>query len=104
MRRGELETLILGALRQKLMQPHLVEEFVRGYHGQISSARRDQEAERSLASRQLAEVERKLQHLLDALSEGIRAPGLQGKLDQLEADRKRLDSLLRQSPPPPVVM
>jgi site-specific DNA recombinase len=102
MRRGELETLILDALQQNLMQPHLVEEFVRGYHAQINSARRDQESERTLASRQIAEVERKLQHLLDALSEGIRAPGLQGRLDQLEADRKRLDALLRQPGPEPV--
>ena len=72
MRRGELETLILDALQQNLMQPHLVEEFVRGNQAQINSARRVHESECTLASRQIAEVERKLQHLLDALSEDIR--------------------------------
>jgi site-specific DNA recombinase len=101
-RRPELEALILDALKANLMAPDLVAEFVRAYHAEINAVRRDQEGGRTAATRQLAETERKLEHLLEALADGIRGPGLQQKLDHLEAERRRLEAVLTQPAPEPV--
>ena len=102
MRRSPLEELILNGLRQRLMAPEMVEEFVTAYHEEINRHRREQTAARTGKERELAEVRRKLDGLIDAIAEGIRGPGLQQKLDDLEARKAALEQELAADPPPPV--
>ena len=52
--------------------------------------------------RELAEVTRKLKGLVDALAEGYRVPGLQQRLDELEARRSALEQELAAPAPSPV--
>ena len=40
--------------------------------------------------RELGDVERRLTALIDAISDGLRAPGLQGKLDELEGRKAEI--------------
>jgi site-specific DNA recombinase len=101
-RRNTMEELVLGALRRNLMQPDLAAEFARAFHAELNATQRGREQQHAAAARQLTEVERKQQNLLEAVAEGIRAPGLQQKLDSLEAERQRLEGVLRQAPPSPV--
>jgi site-specific DNA recombinase len=84
-RRAPLEALILDGLKHRLLAPELVEEFVAAYHEELNRARRDATAARAGKDRELAEVKRKLDKLIEALIEGYRAPGLQQRLDDLEA-------------------
>jgi hypothetical protein len=101
-RRAPLEELILGGLRQRLMAPELVEEFVAAYHADVNRARRDETAARAGKERELAEVRRRLDKLIEALIEGYRADGLQQRLDDLEARKVALEQELAADPPPPV--
>jgi hypothetical protein len=101
-RRGPLEELILDGLRQRLMLPDMVEEFVAAFHEEVNRARRDETAAWAGKERELAEVRRKLDGLIDALAEGYRAPGLQQKLDDLEARKAALEQALGAEPPPTV--
>ena len=101
-RRSPLEELILDGLRQRLMAPEMVKEFVAAYHGEVNRHRREETAARAGKERELAEVRRKLDGLIDAIAEGIRGPGLQQKLDDLEARRAALEGELAADPPPPV--
>ena len=101
-RRRELEELILDALRQRLMAPELVEEFVAAFHEEVNRQRRDAGAGRAGKERELAEVTRKLKGLVDALAEGYRVPGLQQRLDELEARRSALEQELAAPAPSPV--
>ena len=101
-RRRELEELILEALRQRLMAPALVEEFISAFHEEVNRQRRDAGAGRAGKERELAEVTRKLKGLVDALAEGYRVPGLQQRLDELEARRSALEQELAAPAPSPV--
>ena len=101
-RRAPLEELILDGLRQRLMAPELVEEFVAAYHEEVNRARRDETAARAGKERELAEVRRKLDKLIEALIEGYGRGGLQQRLDDLEERKAALEEQLAADPPPPV--
>ena len=89
-RRTRLESQVLRALRQDLMCPEAVEAFVAeftatwnrlqaGVSGKLESLRRELEA-----------TDRKLDSLIEAIADGLRAPGLQGKLDALGQRQEEL--------------
>jgi hypothetical protein len=84
------------------MAPELVEEFIRAFHKEINFQRREDDARRDAKQRELADVERKLRGLIDAIADGLRAPGLQQRLDELEACRTAIEERLAASPITPV--
>jgi hypothetical protein len=97
-RRAALEGLIIDGLRQRLLAPELVEEFIRAFQNEINLQRRESDARHEAKKRQLAEVMRKLDGLIDAIADGLRAPGLQQRLDELEARRNEITQDLSSGP------
>ncbi|WP_241763194.1 recombinase family protein, partial [Acidiphilium sp. PM] len=93
-RRSELESLILDALRHQLMQPEHVAEFVTEYTAEYNRLNSERSAALASHKRELESVTRKLDGLIDAIAEGMRAPGLQQKLDTLEARKAELTRLI----------
>jgi hypothetical protein len=91
-RRGVLEGLILDALRDNLMHPDLVAEFIKEFHAEVNRQRRDAELNLALKRRELEDVRRKLGGLIEAITDGLRAPGLQSKLDELEGRKAVLET------------
>ena len=79
-RRGELETLVLDGLKDRLMEPELVEEFIREFHKEINRQRQGREGQTELMRRELAQVSRKLDGLIDAIADGLRSEGLNDTL------------------------
>jgi hypothetical protein len=102
MRRGLLEGMILEGLRQRLMAPELVEEFVRAFQKEVNNRRREDDLLLEANKRELAEVRRKLNGLIDAISEGLRAPGLQKRLEELELRRAELEQEIGSASTPSV--
>jgi len=90
-RRPVLEGLILDALKHNLMHPDLAAEFIREFHAEINRLRHGAELSVGLRRRELEEIRRKLDGLIDAIAEGLRGTGLQAKLDQLEQRKARLE-------------
>ena len=90
-RRGTLEGLILDALKDNLMHPDLVAEFIKEFHAEVNRQRRDAELSLVLKRRELDDVRRKLDGLIEAIADGLRAPGLQSKLDELERRKAVLE-------------
>jgi site-specific DNA recombinase len=101
-RRRALEGLIINGLRQPLMAPKLVEEFVRAFHKEINLQRRGDDALHQGKKRELTDVARKLDGLIDAVADGLRAPRLQQRLGELEARRMQLEQDLAAGPTTPV--
>jgi DNA invertase Pin-like site-specific DNA recombinase len=93
-KRGVIEGLVLDALRNQLMAPELVAEFVKSFTVEWNRLIAESAFDTDAAERELASVDRKLAGLIDALAEGFRSPGLQSKLDALEARRATLQQLL----------
>jgi hypothetical protein len=77
----------------------MVEEFITAYHEEVNRRCRDETAARAGKERELAEVTRKLDKLIEALIEGYRTAGLQQKLEELEARKAALEQELTADPP-----
>ena len=86
-RREVLESIILDALRSRLMQPNIVAEFAEAWQQEVNRQRAGADAGRERLARELAQVERKLAGLVEAIAGGLRAPSLQQTLDDLEQRR-----------------
>jgi hypothetical protein len=97
-RRGVVEGLILGALKDNLMHPDLVAEFIKEFHAEVNRQRRDAELSVILKRRELDDVRRRLDGLIEAIADGLRAPGLQSKLDQLEQRKAVLEADIAGAP------
>ncbi|WP_253276957.1 recombinase family protein, partial [Ruegeria sp. 6PALISEP08] len=101
-RRNVLEDAVMDLLRQRLMQPDAVTAFIKSFSeaayaeaGTVEVARTRLQSERDKAAR-------KLNGLYDAIAEGIRTPGLQARLEDLETQIADLDAKLFEPAPPPV--
>jgi site-specific DNA recombinase len=100
--RTVLEDLILDGLKGRLMAPELVKEFIRAYHAELNQHRFRAEVGAADKNRELEAVSRKLAGLIDAVADGIRAPDLQERLDQLTNRKQKLQTeLVREEPPLP---
>ena len=89
-RRCKVETGVLDGLRHRLMPPHLVEEFISAVHAEINKQHHQVELAHEQAQRDHAAVVTKLNGLYDAIAEGLRTPGLQQRLEELEAKETEL--------------
>ena len=98
LRRGGLDAMILEALRTQLMQPDLVAEFVAAFTKEWNRLQGQRSAVQATHQRELETVRRRLSGLVDAISDGMRAPDLQQKLDELGARRKVLETELAAAP------
>ena len=101
-RRGELEAAVLDLLRNRLMQPDAVAEFIAAFGNEMNARRGAETADRSRLESERSAVARKLDGLYDAIPEGMRNQGLKGKLEDLEARLAQLDAELATPPPSPV--
>ena len=99
-RRPVLESLILDALRTRLMAPDCVAKFVEDTTAEWNRSQAEAATTTSARQREYEAVQRKLSALIDAIADGIRAPGLQQKLDELEARKRALEADLRTTPAP----
>jgi hypothetical protein len=90
-RRGALEAQVLEALGSELMRPELVAEFAAEFTRELNRLAAEASAGIDGKRREVESVRRKLAGLIDAIADGLRAPGLQGKLDELEARRAALE-------------
>ena len=80
------------------MHPDLVAEFIREFHAEVNRQHRDAELSLALKNRELDDVRRKLDGLIEAIADGFRAAGLQTKLDQLEQHKSALEADIADAP------
>jgi DNA invertase Pin-like site-specific DNA recombinase len=94
LKRSNLEGIILEGLKAKLMAPELVKEFIAAFHEEVNRQGRTIDLERRSKERELSEVSRRLDGLIEAIADGLRTPGLKAKLEQLEELKARLEQEL----------
>jgi site-specific DNA recombinase len=92
-RRQEVEERVLVALRDKLMRRDLFEDFCREYVRE-HRLRMEHRAGLSSARAELADVERKIRKLVQAIKEGVSALSIKDELVSLEARKAELQSRL----------
>ena len=97
-RRDALEAVILSSLRDRLMQPEHVAIFVEEFTTEWNRLQAERSAEHAARYRELEAVNRKLDGLIDAIADGLKSPGLQNKLHELEARQATLRAELERTP------
>lgn len=98
--REVLEDLILTAMRERLLEPDCVQEFVAAYQKTANERERQREVQLGVVQRELSEVTRKLEGLIDAIADGLRTDGLVQRLETLEQRRADLEVQLKATPAP----
>ncbi len=93
-RRTRLEGQVLDALGNNLMCPDAVALFVREFTVEWNRLAAGRAVDETARRRELEGITRKLDNLVDAIAEGVRAPGLQGRLDELTRRQKELEAEL----------
>jgi site-specific DNA recombinase len=98
-RRDIVEAEVLRLLQVKLMEPLHVKSFIVAYNQELSNLTRANQLDRERKAQEAAAVTRKLEGLYDAIADGLRTPGLQARLAELEARRSDLQAQLDDTRP-----
>ncbi|HEX2518078.1 MAG TPA: zinc ribbon domain-containing protein, partial [Castellaniella sp.] len=80
-RRNQVESLILDALRTRLMAPELVAEFCAEFTAERNRLAGERAALRGGLDRELSVVTRKLDNLITAIANGLHGSQLQAEMD-----------------------
>ena len=100
--RHKLEDRVLIGLKDRLLSPELIAEFVAEYQREYNLLRHEEVAGRAAAERELAQVERKIEEIIDAICEGIRHTSMKDRMTALEARKAELTALLAERPEEPL--
>ena len=101
-RAATLETLVIDALRANLMQPGDVQEFMSSFTVEWNRIAAEGGAQQAHDDAKLTNVQRKIDRIIDAITEGLRTPDMKEKLEALTAQKATLESraVNRQAPLP----
>ena len=102
-RRQRIEARVLGGLKDHMLAPDLVAEFVRAFAEEMAAAQRGAVGAADRSRVELADVERRLEGVLKAVENGAWSEALQVRLRELEARKKALVTEMRDAPAASVV-
>jgi DNA invertase Pin-like site-specific DNA recombinase len=89
-RRDVLEETVLSGLRQNLLHPDLIREFVSEYQKEWNRLRREEEALKGRDTAELARLERQIANIIAAVKQGLFAASMKAELEELEARKAEL--------------
>ena len=85
-----LEETVLRGLKDNLLQPELIHEFVSTYQQEYNRLRREQSNEQAAARAELAKVEKQIRNIVEAVKAGLFAPAMKDELAALEERKAQL--------------
>ncbi len=88
--RQEIEARVLEGLKERLLAPALVAEFVRGFQEEVEAIRRERHAGIAQRAKKRGEVERKISGMMRAIEDGFYEPAMKARLKDLQAERDTL--------------
>jgi len=103
-RRDKLETLVLDALRNELMDPRLFAEFCEEFTREVNRIRGEAGGAIASARAEIKKIDRDLEMLVNLILRGGAADKINAKMLALEARKKELEESLRQAETPPPLL
>jgi site-specific DNA recombinase len=88
--RQEIEGRVLQGLKERLLAPDRVAEFVSALQDEVAAARGRAKREEASRSKKLAEVERKVASMVKAIEDGFYEPWMKERIAALRAERDSL--------------
>ena len=102
--RQELESRILGALRNHLMNPARFQEFCEEYTREINRLRMEGAAELEAKRAELQRVEGQIGKIIQAVMDGFYSPSMKERMPLLEARKAELIRELEHAKEPPALL
>ena len=99
--RHPIEEAVLDCLKHNLMEPDLVETFIREFHIEVNKQTQVLAHGITDKKRNLEKLQARLDGLYDAIADGLRTAGLKTKIEVMEAEVFIRKSELDAAPPPP---
>lgn len=81
---------VMVGLKERLLVPELVEEFVRGYVAEVNATNRERGSRRASLQGEASKLDRQIRNLLELLKEGHGGPAMAAELRELERRRETL--------------
>ena len=101
-KRTELEETVLSGLKDRLMDPELVKEFIQSYHDTLNEHLATANSRNVCLQKQLSKINKELEALVAAVKAGIRSLTLQAEFEHLEHNKQVIAQELATEPPPPI--
>jgi site-specific DNA recombinase len=92
--RHTLEDRVLCGLKERMMEPDLVADFVDAFNAEMRKLATSAEYETLAAKRTLAEIERKLAAIVRAIEDGAYTDTLKARLTKLEQEKAQTEARL----------
>ena len=102
--RQELEERVLHALRHHLMKPELFSEFSAEYTREINRLRIEASADLEGQRVELKKVERQIDAMIEAITDGLYQPTMKVKMEGLEDRKAELQRELDNAEEPPALL
>jgi site-specific DNA recombinase len=103
-KRVALEERVLGALKNKLMDPALFREFCNEFTREMNRLRIEGRASLEAARSEVERIDRELETLLNLILKGGAAVRINAKMVQLEARKGELERVLAEAEEPPPLL
>jgi DNA invertase Pin-like site-specific DNA recombinase len=101
--RQHIEARVLGGLKDKLIAPQLVAEFVRAFQEEINAAAEAAVVRTEQLKREADAVERKIAGILVAIEDGMYTPALKERMRALETRKAEIAAEMSSTEPPSVI-
>ena len=95
-----IEARVFEALKDRLLTPDLVDKFVRAFDAELANLQKQSLGTQARVARQLADIERRLEGVLRAIENGAWNDSLKSRLDEFEAQKRKLGDELKAAEAP----
>ena len=92
--RQRIEARVLGALKEKMVTPDLVEEFIRTFEEEVSKAGQERMKREQRTRDRLGEIERSIKRIIRVIEDGGYVRSMTDQLRALEAEQDSLKAEL----------
>ncbi|WP_161958834.1 recombinase family protein [Ferruginivarius sediminum] len=101
--RQEIERRVLDGLKDRLLAPDMVETFMQAYQDELKHAQCAADADRERLEAERAEIQGKIDNILQAIEANPEARTLASRLNELETRLAQIDGELERMPEPEAV-
>ena len=91
-RREEVEARVLGGLKDQLLHPDLIAEFIAEYQREYNRLMQSERADRTRLEKELSQVTGQIDRIVDAVANGMFHDSMRDKLTGLEEQQGRVGS------------
>ena len=97
-RRDVIEVSVLDGLKDQLMHPDCVKEFITEFHKEMNRLAATQDTDRTRLIRDLEKTDREVKKLIQAIKDGVPGAALKDEMQCLEDRRQELTHSLEHAP------